>query len=483
VLSNLGIDNFGIYNVIGGTILMFAFINSSLAAAVQRFLTYELGREDFDKLKVIFATSKKIHQILALCLFVIVEFVGIWFLYYKMNIPPDRINAGFWVLQSSIFALMINILAVPYNASVIAHENFKMFAYTGILEVILKLLLAIAVGLASMDSLVVYSMGMSGIALLVYIIYRKYCFLKYDECRQKRNFNKGTFREMFSFAGWNFLGAFSQICKNQGVNVILNIFHGVAVNAAQGITGQVNAAVTGFVANFTVALNPQITKSYSSNDEVYFKKLIYTGTKISYMLMTIVALPIILEINYILHLWLKEVPHYTNIFVVLILVSSIVTSWTGPVSMAINATGRIKIYALMLSIINICVLPVSYLLLRIGFSPTVVYVMYVFAQILASLIVLYLSKRLLHLPVLYFIRNVIAPVSLILIIMTIVLFKLQSFFPESFFRLLGIAIFSTLILSMLYYLLVFSKDERKVVKTILVRAKNKIISEQINMNA
>jgi O-antigen/teichoic acid export membrane protein len=313
------------------------------------------------------------------------------------------------------------------------------------------------------------------IALLVSTIYKKYCFLKYEECRQKAKYDKGIFREMFSFAGWNFLGALSQICRNQGVNILLNIFGGVVVNAAQGITNQVNTAVTQFVSNFTIALNPQIIKSYSLKDEAYFHKLIYTGSKISFILMTIISIPIILEVDYILHLWLKEAPFYTNNFVILILVTSIITSWTGPVSIAISATGQIKKYSLSLSLINIVILPGSYLFLKIGYEPMVVYIIYIYAQLLTTSVILYLSKRLLYLDPFYFIRKNIIPISIVAIISTIVLFKIQSFFGESFLRLISIVFFSTILLGIQYYFIVFSKDEKKMMKQMLINAKNKII--------
>jgi O-antigen/teichoic acid export membrane protein len=478
VLLNLGIRDFGIYNIIGGTVSMFAFVNSSLAAATQRFLIYELGKKDYDKLGIIFSVSKKIHQILAIFLFVIVELVGVWFLYNKMNIPYDRINVGFWVLQTSVFVLTVNILLVPYNASIVAHEAFTMFAYIGILDVVLKLLLAIIISCIHMDKLIVYAIGMSCITLLVFIIYRQYCLLRYEECKREAKYDKNVFKEMILFAQWTFLGAFSQICKNQGVNVLLNIFGGVAINAAQGITNQVNSAVTQFVSSFTTALDPQIVKSYSSKDEKYFHKLIYTGSKLSFILMSIISIPVIVDIDYILHLWLKEAPPYTNSFVRLIIVSSLIISWTGPVSMAIRATGKIKTYSLILSVINICILPVSYLFLKTGYMPKIVYTVYVFAQLLTTLIVLLLSKQLLHLHFLYFVKKVIIPVSIIVVISTTILLKIQSFFSESFFRLVNIVIISTVLFVIQCYFFVFSKKEKEMIKLIFFNIRNKFFSPQ-----
>jgi O-antigen/teichoic acid export membrane protein len=473
VLSGLGIDDFGIYSVIGGVISMFAFINSALSASVQRFLSYEIGKKNIDKISIVFSTSKNIHHILSLILFVIAEIAGIWFLYHKMNIPTDRLNVGFWVLQASIFVLVLNVLIVPYNASIIAHEDFTMFAYVGILDVVLKFILAIAISLFTNNRLVIYAFGILVISLFVLIIYKKFCFSKYEECKVNAKLDKDVFKEMFSFAGWQFLGAFSQVCKNQGITILLNIFGGVAVNAAQGITNQVNSAITNFVSNFSAALNPQIIKSYSSKNEVYFNKLIHTGSKISFILMSIVILPLILEVNYILNLWLKEVPAYTVNFVVLILIASMINTWTAPISTAIGATGQIKAYILFLSLNNILALPISYLFLRIGWNFTVVYTILIVVNLLNTFIVLYLTQKMLSLNPFFFIKNVILPISIVIIISTIILFIIQSFFTESFFRLLGICFFSTILLVMQYYFIVFSKDEKNLLKQMVTNIRNK----------
>jgi O-antigen/teichoic acid export membrane protein len=253
----------------------------------------------------------------------------------------------------------------------------------------------------------------------------------------------------------------------------LNIFGGVAVNAAQGITNQVNSATTNFVANFTSALNPQIVKSYSSKNEVYFNKLIHTGSKISFILMSIITIPLILEVNYVLNLWLKEVPAYTVNFVVLTLIASMINTWTAPISMAISATGRIKAYILFLSLNNILVLPISYLFLRIGWNFTVVYIIFIGVNLLNTLIILYLTQKMLSLNPFFFIKNVILPISIVIIVSITILFTIQSFFSESFFRLLGICFFSTILLVIQYYFIVFSKDEKKLMRQMITNIRKK----------
>ena len=275
VLNALGVEDFGIYNVVGGVVAMFSVISGSLSAAISRFITYELGKGNNDRLNKIFSASVTIQLLLSLIIVILVESIGVWFLNVKMSIPTDRMLAANWVLQFSIATFVINLVSVPYNAAIIAHERMSAFAYISILEALGKLAIAYLIVVSPMDRLIFYALLMCSVAVIVRAVYGYYCKRHFAECTYHFHWDREILKKMFGFAGWNFIGASSAVLRDQGGNIIINLFAGPAVNAARGIAGQVNNAVTGFVSNFMTALNPQITKSYASGDREYMMTLIY----------------------------------------------------------------------------------------------------------------------------------------------------------------------------------------------------------------
>ena len=295
VLATLGVEDFGIYNVIGGVVAMFSVISGSLSSAISRFITYELGRGNKERLKVIFSSSVVIQVCLALLICILAELGGVWFLNNKMNIPMERMDAANWVLQCSIVTFMINLISVPYNAAIIAHERMKAFAYVSILEAILKLAVVFVLYLSSFDKLATYAVLLVAVAIIIRLIYGYYCKKHFEECKFHFVYDKSVLKDIGGFAGWNFIGSASGILRDQGGNIVINLFCGPAVNAARGIATQVQNAVYGFASNFMTALNPQITKNYAIGNRDYLMFLLYQGSRFSFYLLLLLSLPILLN--------------------------------------------------------------------------------------------------------------------------------------------------------------------------------------------
>jgi O-antigen/teichoic acid export membrane protein len=325
VLSALGGDDYGIYNVVGGVVAMFTVVSGALSASISRFITFELGRNDIEKLKRIFSTSINIQIGISLLILLLGETIGVWFLNYKMNIPVERLDAANWVLQCSLITFIINLISVPYNAAIIAHEKMSAFAYISILEVILKLLIVYLLYISMWDKLIVYSSLLVLVAIIIRMVYGVYCNRCFVETRYLLVYDRALIKNMTSFAGWGFFTNTAYMFNTQGINILINMFFGVGVNAACGITMQVEAAIMKFVNDFTTALNPQITKSYAMNDFDTMNKLVIRGAKFSYFLLFILSLPILIETDYILGLWLEEVPEHTVAFVRLAIIGTMIT--------------------------------------------------------------------------------------------------------------------------------------------------------------
>lgn len=372
VLSALGVEDFGIYNVVGGVVAMFSMLSGSLSAAISRFITYELGTGNREKLKKIFSSSVTIQLLLSLVIVILAETVGVWFLNAKMVIPAERLVAANWVLQFSILTFVVNLISVPYNAAIIAHERMSAFAYISIVEAIAKLAIAYLIQVTPFDVLIFYAILQASIALLLRLIYGIYCKRQFEECTFHWIWDRALLKNMFGFAGWNFIGASSALIRDQGGNIVINLFCGPAVNAARGIATQVNTAVMGFVSNFMTALNPQITKSYASGDRAYMMTLIFQGARLSFFMLLFLSLPIICNTSYILQLWLKEVPEHTALFAQLTLIFALSESISNPLVTAMLATGKIRNYQLIVGGLQMMNLPISYVLLRMGLIPETV---------------------------------------------------------------------------------------------------------------
>lgn len=411
VLAALGETDYGIYNVVGGVVLMFSFISNSMTTTTQRYLSCELGSGNHEKLAKVFSMSLNIHFILALVILVLAETIGLWFLNTYMTIPPESRNAANWVYQISILTFCVNIIQVSYNAALIAHEKMNVFAYISILEAALKLAVAYLIVAMSSHRLIAYAAMVFVAQLLVRLSYQIYCKRHFKECHYRRVTDAGAmWREMTAFAGWNLLGSIAWLFKGEGIKILFNMFFGPVINAAQGIAAQVQGAIMGFVFNFTSAVNPQIMKYYASGDKAAMKQLTFNGLKYSYMLLLVMALPILLNINYILSLWLEEVPSYTAIFIILVMSDSLCnTLFDQPLMSAIAATGKIKWYQIIVSGVMLLLIPTSYFTLKAGYKPELVYIIAIIITIITGLLRFQICNRLVNLGWGDFFRQVLLP--------------------------------------------------------------------------
>ncbi len=374
VLAELGVVDYGIFNVVGGIVIMFSFVNGAMAQSTQRFLSYELGQENSANLEKTFKTAVTIHLIIAGIIFFLAETLGLWFLNNIMNIPADNMSAANWVYQCSIITYVISIIQVPYSASVIAHEKMQFYAYLGIIEVILKLGMAFSIALAPYFKLQLYSSLILIITLTVFLIYLFFCKKKFHECKFGWYYQKEQFKSMSSYAAWSTFGSLAWVGKSQGLNLLLNVFFGPAVNAAYGVANQVNTAVNSFVQNFSTALNPQIVKNYSAENYGEMQQLMIYGAKLAFFLMLIIAFPVIMVTNNLLHLWLVKVPDFAVVFTQLVILNSLIESFSFSMGTGIQATGKIKWYQIIIGSTLLLNIPISYILLKIGFPPPVVFI-------------------------------------------------------------------------------------------------------------
>lgn len=395
VLAELGIKDYGIYNVVGGIVMMFSFLNNCMSSATQRFMTFELGRGNMDRLKKVFATSLNIHITISVIIAILAETIGLWFVNNKLVIAPDRMVAANWVYQFSILTFCVNIIQVPYNAVLIAHEKMSVYAYISILEAFLKLGIAYLLVIAPADKLIVYGILVFAVQLIICGIYQVYCRRNYVESKFKLFWDKNLYRQMSGFAGWNLFGSVAWLLRDQGLNIVLNLFFGTAINAARGVATQVSSAVMGFISNFQVALNPQITKNYATGNIPEMEKLSYLGIKFSFLLLFTMAFPLCLNIDYVLHLWLVEVPNYTALFIILIMIDSLVGNLFGvPLMTSLSATGKIRNYQIVVSCIILCILPAGYVALRLGCdAPSVFYISIVFTLVSGFVRFLFCHKQ------------------------------------------------------------------------------------------
>ena len=415
VLSTLGVEDYGIYGVVGGFVAMLSTVFSSLSTAVGRFLTFELGKGDQDSLNRTFSTSLIIHAIMAISLLLIIEAIGLWFLNTKMNIPAERMYAANWVFQCSVFGLILAIINVPYAAAIISHERMTAYAYIGLFDIVLRLLIVLLLAYASLgvDKLIVYAVLCFGSGLLVVTIYITYGRKHFVECRYGFSLDKKILRDMLGFSGWNFVGTSATALKDQGVNILLNLFCGPVVNAARGLAFSVNAAVSSFVGNFMTALNPQITKSYASGERDYTIFLVQRGARFSFYILLILVLPLFFEADFVLTLWLKNYPEHTTNFVRLVLLLSLCDSLSHTLVTLQLATGKIRNYQIVVGGMSLMNFPVSYVLLKMRYAPETTMVTAIIISLCCLLLRLIMLRKTAQLSVRNYLMSVLGNVLLV----------------------------------------------------------------------
>lgn len=463
ILRALGVSDYGIYDAVGGFVALFALLSVMLTNSINRFLTFELGKGDKDKLKRVFCTSVGVMLLLSAVVLVLGATVGVWFLNCKMNIPEGRMEAANVVLACSVCTFIFNLVSIPYNASIVAHEKMSAFAYISLVEATARLLIAYLIMVSPFDRLVTYAVLLLAMQSLIRLLYVAYCKRHFEECAYHWIYDKKLLREMTAFAGWNFLGTGASLVNIQGVNVMMNIFFGVNVNAARGIATQVNAQVYKFVTNFMMAMNPQITKSYAQGDFAYMHSLICRGAKFSFFLVLFFLIPLCLETRQVLAVWLGIVPEYAVPFVRLTLVATAMNVLSLPLITGLHATGNLKRYMIIVGAVEVTNFPITYIAFKLGGSPVVSYYIYLGVYFIVMLLRLYIIKGLIHMKASLFIRKVYVKVFLVSAVSCIMPVSAYLSQEEGVLRFCAVCAVSFVSTGVCVYVLGLDADERAMI--------------------
>lgn len=474
VLNTLGVEDFGIYNVVGGVVAMFGFLNSAMSSSTQRYITFELGKNNFTQLKKVFNTSISIHIFISIVILILAETIGMWFLYNKMTIPIERMEAALWTYQGAIASTIVLIMSVPYNATIIAHEKMSAFAYISVLEVVLKLLVVYLLLIGNFDKLKLYSILMLTIQLIIRLIYGYYCKKHFPETKLQLAKDWKLFKEMLGFAGWNLWGNCASIAFTQGINILLNMFFGPTVNAARGIAVQVQNAVNQFSFNFQTALNPQITKSYATEDYMYMHKLIFRSSKFTFFLLLFLSLPIQLETEIILTIWLKNVPEHTVNFLRIILCVTIIDATANPLMISAAATGKVKLYQSAIGSILLTILPISYTILKIGGNPESVFIVHLSICAIAFIIRLFIIRPMIQLNINHYFKEVILKCFVVTLTSLALPIGIKYFTDDSLASFLVVCFTCVLSVALTIYILGFEQNEKQFINQKILLTINKI---------
>lgn len=469
VLDALGTADYGLNNIISGIVVLFSFLNNALLSATQRFLNFSIGCNDHKKTNMVFCMSMNTYLLLSLFILVAGETIGLWFVNEHLNIPSERIYAANWVYQFTLIQFIINLLRIPYNASIVAYEKMSFYAYVSLIEVISKLLVVYLLYVTTFDKLIFYSFLYTIVPLAVACIYKWYCNCKFSTTKYRRIWDKTIFKYLFVFSGWSLFGSLANLFAQQGINILINIFYGVTVNAAAGIANQVSANVYAFVSNFQTAFQPQIVKSYAANETERFHRLIFQTSKFSYYMVIVLVIPILFTIDGLLAVWLKEVPEYTAEFCRLILIFMTIETITAPLWMSVQAMGRIKRYQILMAILICLNFPLSYFALKLEMPVyTVWYVKIVVGLIVMAARCLYV-KNYLEFPLGEYIKKVILPIVYVTIFALPVPVFISHIVTGFWNNLIMVGITSCITTIIVICFVGMNGDERTTVKRLVFR--------------
>ena len=476
ILAALGVEDYGIYNVVGGFVSMFSLVSSALTSSCTRFINYEMGAGNPQRLRTVFSTTVTIQYCLTIIIAILCETIGLWYVNSKMVLPPERLYAANWCFQLSVISFCLNLIQVPYNAAIVAHEDMKTFAYVSIFEGVAKLGICFLIMYSPFDRLIFYAILLFVISLIIRIVYQVYCRRHYAECKYYFVLDKTFLRQIFSYTGWHLIGNGSAILRNQGVNIVLNLFFGPVLNAAKGVGSQVQHVVTRFAGNFMMALNPQITQSYAKKDYQYMFNLVYRGSRFSFYILFLLGLPILVNANYLVHLWLKEVPNYAVAFAQLGLVDAMVQAMSNTLITAQNATGRVRNYQLVVGGLQMLVFPLAYLVLYLGYSPLAVMWVSVIMDIIMLLARFYMIPLTIKefKPNDYF-KKVVAICLVVAFAASAIPIIIKFMLPENVWTILLNVMICLLISSVCIYYIGCSMGERRQIVGYIRKFKNKII--------
>lgn len=430
VLQALGAEDFGTYNVVGGVVVMFTFINAAMTTGTQRHLSFELGIPD-GNVGRIFSACFNIHLWLAVLIVVLAETVGLWFLNAKLNFPEGRMAAVNWVYQLSILSCVLNIVRVPFNAAIIAYEKMSFYAYIGIVEGILKLAIVFMLAYSPFDKLVFYAILMMLVIAIVTFAYYIFCHRSFREIRYSKVGDRNLYGRLLNFSGWTLFGSVANMARSQGVSFIVNIFYGVTVNAAIGIANQVNAGITQFVTGFQQAFNPQLTKAEAAKDREYQTRLINMTAKYSYLVILFCSVPILYNLDYLLSFWLGDYPAHTREFCLWIVIASLIDSISGPLWVTIFATGRIKSYQICISSLLLLNLPLAYACGALDWEPQYVFAFQAAVNLIAIFARLFMMRSLIQFSVRKFAKDVILPIASVTLLMIPIVYVCNMFLHQA----------------------------------------------------
>lgn len=464
VLATLGVSDYGIYNVVGGIVAMFSFLNTAMSATTQRYITYNLGIGEVDTLKGVFSTAVLIHMIIAILVILLAETIGLWFLKTQMSIPADRATAAFWVYQCSILSTVFVINSIPYNAEIIAHEDMSFFAYVSIAEVILQLLSVYLLLIIRGDKLITYAVLILCVKFLVRIVYGLYAKKHYEEVTYRIKFNRNLFKEMSSFAGWSLFGTTATIFYTEGLNILLNIFFGPLVNAARGLAVQVQRAVSQFSSGFQTAINPQITKYYAAGDIGDMHQLIFRGSKYTFFLLFAISFPLFLETPFLLNVWLTTIPEYTVIFIRLMLCTVILDAVANPIITSVSATGKVKFYQIVIGSTLLLIVPISYVALKLGALPYFVYIIHLFICLIVFFLRLFIVCPMIKMKICDYVKNVIFKCVSLLLVSAPIPITCELVLPISNLKSIIVILLSIIVVTASGYFIILGNKERSIVK-------------------
>lgn len=431
VLNSLGVSDFGVYNVIGSVVLLFGYMNSALSLATTRFLSYEMPH-GIERTRDVFNTSIKVQVVFAIIIVILSETIGLWLVNNKLVIPDDRIIEANWLYHFTIISTVISIIGVSYNSVITSREKMNIYAVISIVEVVLKLIIAMLISFSPIDKLVFYGLGILLVTFITFALKCIYCIRNFEEVRYQSSFNKSLFKRMFAFVGWNFFGATAGMSVGQGLNFIINIFFGPVVNAARGIAFQVEGAVIQFVTNINTAVNPQIIKRYSVGNLSSMFSLVFFSSKLSFILLLFCSMPIIIDAPYILNLWLGNVPEFTSLFTRLLLIYMLTISLTYSINMSAQASGNIKVFQIAEGLIVLLNIPTSIILYKIGLPAYVSFISMIFFSILSFAVKILILRRTISFPIFKYFKNVILRVLILSVFCVMVYIIAEQYYPSNF---------------------------------------------------
>ena len=468
LLKTLGVVDYGVYNVVCGFVSMFAFLNTSMTNGIQRYYNFSLGNESEYSSTDVFVTALRIQFLLAVIIIVLTETVGLWYMHTKMVIPPDRFIAAQWIFQFSICSFLFVIMQAPFSAAIMAHECMDYFAIVSVIDAILKLLIVLSLKFFMLDHLIVYGALLLVISIINFFLYFSYSKKRFSEICFHNSFKKTLFSSMLSFSGWNIFGSFSGMMKEQGINLVLNLFGGPVVNAARGVASQVNGALHGVVSNLTVAIRPQVIQSYASSNVNRTMRLTYSISKISCCVLYFVSWPVIIEINYILNLWLEGVvPQHTSAFVVLVLLISFINTLNSAVSGVIHASGKMMVYQVVSSSISVLCVPAAFFSLKYGSQPEVAFVWILIFAGLSHTVSLFILKTIVQYSIKEYVKKVLVPFLLLVVLTFLFPILPHLILPEGFVRLLVVIMTTVITIIPVIYFVSLDKEEKQMINSFL----------------